>query len=127
MEQLTPTQIVQELEAYKNDNPQVFWLDDTFEYSHFGSKTGIILSFIYDGDELSQMKQNFDAKVSEIIANAPTNSTDYDVELYINDYIVDNCQYDKEGAAAADNGETLGNEQLAKSRCRRRASSSVAL
>lgn len=106
-------EISQALEAYKNDNPQVFWLDDTFEYSHFGSKTGIILSFIYDGDELSQMKQNFDAKVSEIIANAPTNSTDYDVELYINDYIVDNCQYDKEGAAAADNGETLGNEHNA--------------
>lgn len=106
-------EISQALEAYRNDNPQIFWLSDTFEYSHFGSKTGIILSFASEGDELSQMKQNFDAKVSAIVANAPTNATDYDVELYINDYIVDNCQYDKEGAAAADNGETLGNEHNA--------------
>lgn len=106
-------EISEVLEAYRNDNPQAFWLGDTFEYSHFGSKTGVILSFVSTGDELNQMKQNFDAKVSKIIANAPASHTDYDVELYINDYIVDNCEYDKDGAAAADNGETLGNEHNA--------------
>ena len=43
-------------------------------------------------------QSEFEAKVSEIAANAPSDATQFELEQYAHDYIIDNCEYDFEAA-----------------------------
>lgn len=83
------------LGAYEEDHPEAFWLSSSSRYSYvdYGDNLEVELNYILEGDELSEAKSEFDLKVEEIIEAAPSDSTDYQTEIYINDYIVDNCEY----------------------------------
>lgn len=83
------------LGAYEMDHPEVFWLDLSSRYSYidYGDSLEVELNFEFEGDELDSAKAQFNQKVDEVIAGAPADATDYQIELYINDYIIDNCEY----------------------------------
>ena len=101
------------LEFYKNDNPDVFWIRDDSPYSYVdnGDTVTIELEFKTTGDKLARQKVELDTKVRRIVSSAPKNGTDYEKELYINSYIVDNCQYDREAAELHKQKKIRGNEQ----------------
>lgn len=92
------TEVFEALEAYKNDHPEVFWLDSTYDYYYQDGQTNIKVPFVMENEELKAAKDEFDAKVEEILGNAPENVSDYELELYFNDYIVDNCEYNEKAA-----------------------------
>ncbi len=102
--------ITQALLAYQCDNPQVFWIDGTFEYYNSNGVTVLSLIFTIENANLINLRRELENKIDNIISSAPNDAGDYDIEFYINDYLVDNCEYDSEGATAASNGKTLGNE-----------------
>lgn len=91
----TETQMFESLGAYKNDHPEAFWLDSTYDYYHDNGKTSIKILFVMENEELENAKKTFDAELESILDNAPKNATDYELELYFNDYLVDNCKYNK--------------------------------
>lgn len=92
------TEMFESFEAYKNDHPDVFWLDSTYDYYYKEGQTNIKIPFIFENEKLEQAKEEFDEKVEEVLNNAPENASDYELELYFNDYIVDNCEYNKKAA-----------------------------
>lgn len=109
-EKVTEDQISLTLEAYTNDHPEVFWLDKTFKYSTGGETTDIYLSYTMRWDDLEVAKVKFNDKVNDIISKAPENASAYELEMYVHDYIIDNCEYDYE---SAESGETLAYENTA--------------
>lgn len=100
------------VEAYKNDHPEVFWLKSDFQYIDNYDSTSLFLSYSVqpdnsDPDRLKKAKEKFNKTVDKIIDSAPKNATDYELELYVHNYLVDCCVYDKEAAAAK---ELVGHE-----------------
>lgn len=109
---LNEMQLSEAVEAYKNDHPEVFWLKSDFEYIDNDDSTSLFLSYSVqpdnaDPDRLKKAKEKFNKTVDKIVDGAPKNATDYELELYANDYLVDNCVYDKE---AAESEELEGHE-----------------
>lgn len=109
---LNEMQLSEAVEAYKNDHPEVFWLKSDFQYIDNYDSTSLFLSYSVqpdnsDPDRLKKAKEKFNKTVDKIVDGAPKNATDYELELYANDYLVDNCVYDKE---AAESEELEGHE-----------------
>ena len=109
---LNEMQLSEAVEAYKNDHPEVFWLKSDFQYIDNYYSTSLFLSYSVqpdnsDPDRLKKAKEKFNKTVDKIVDGAPKNATDYELELYVNNYLVDNCVYDKE---AAESEEIEGHE-----------------
>lgn len=92
---LSVPQIKKILYAIQNDNPNIFWLSSTFSYRYSGNRTLIQLNSIFSKNEQEKALEKLNNKVSEIISTIPKDSTEYEAELLIHDYIVNNCRYKK--------------------------------
>ena len=104
---LNEKQLTEAVEAYRDDHPEIFWLKSDFEYIDNDDSTSLFLSYSVqpdnsDPDRLKKAKEKFNKTVDKIIDGAPKNVTDYELELYANDYLVENCVYDKEAAETED-------------------------
>ena len=86
------------VEAYEDDHPEVFWLDTSSRYSYidYGDSCEIRLRFIFEGDELEQAKNVLEQQIAAVIASAPETATDYELECFLNDYMISHCDYDRE-------------------------------
>ncbi len=87
------------LTAYKYDNPGKFWLKESFTSCEYDGGTIIRLCSYYSAEELTEKKEKFQNKVSEILGSLESGMSQYELELYIHDYLLENCEYD---SAAAD-------------------------
>lgn len=104
---LNEKQLTEAVEAYRDDHPEIFWLKSDFEYIDNDDSTSLFLSYSVqpdnsDPDRLKKAKEKFNKTVDKIIDGAPKNATDYELEIYANDYLVENCVYDKEAAETED-------------------------
>lgn len=95
-ENITLAAFDESLGAYEADHPEAFWLDLSSRYSYveYEGSTGFELNFELEGGELSEAKENFNKKIDEITASAPEEASDYQIEIFVNDYIINNCDYD---------------------------------
>ena len=85
------------IDAYIYDHPEIFWLDSKYLYwEDTDGSTSIEACYTIQGKELISAKKSFEAKLDEIISNAPKNATAYELELYVHDYLFNNCEYDDE-------------------------------
>lgn len=96
--ELSYRQLYEGIYAYKEDHPEVFWLTNSCKFYYEDGSTYISLNFLMDYQTRLNAQSELDAKVSEIVANAPTDATQFELELYAHDYIIDNCEYDFEAA-----------------------------
>ena len=106
--EMSERNICQALEAFCNDHPEIFWIYNCSYYTQSGS-TYLSLDFSVDSDSLQQACLDFDNRVDEIISGAPDNASDFELELYVHDYIIDNCDYDYESAELLSNDDYTGN------------------
>lgn len=83
------------LAAYENDHPELFWLstDSRYSYADNGGSLDISLSFSSTGSELEEKKQELENAVAAFKSEAPDNATDYEMEKFINTYLIDTCDY----------------------------------
>ncbi len=86
--------------AYEMDHPEVFWLNlsSRYKYVDYGGSLDIELNFELEGDELNAAKETFNQKIEEAVAQAPSDATDYQMEIFVNNYIIDNCEYQSEAS-----------------------------
>ncbi len=84
--------------AFLNDNPEIFWLDSTFSYYELDGHTYIRLKYTMDIDSRTKASQQLNETVENIISKMPGNLDQLQKELYIHDYLVDNCEYDDDAA-----------------------------
>ena len=108
----TPEKMTAIIELYKSDHPEVFWLNDqySYEYVTYSDYTEITPLFSVDQEALETARNRFDEAVDKILADAPVNGSDYEKELYVNEYLISHCFYDEE---AAKKEEVVANEQNA--------------
>ena len=88
------------LGAYEADHPEEFWLDlgSRYSYVEYSESIGFELNFELEGDELNTAKETFSKKVDEITASAPEEASDYQMEIFVNDYLIDNCDYQSDAS-----------------------------
>ena len=88
------------LGAYEADHPEEFWLDLNSRYSYidYGFSFSFKLNFEFEGDKLSAAKETFEQKLSEITGSAPQEASDYQIEIFANNYLIDNCSYDNDNS-----------------------------
>ena len=92
-------ELVNVVDAYEQDHPEVFWLNNSsrYQYSPYSHGLEVELSFSFEGDALREAKEEVEQAVADIIAGAPASATDYEIEMYLNEWIIYHCSYDKEG------------------------------
>lgn len=96
--ELSYRQLYEGIYAYKEDHPEVFWLTNSCKVYYEDGSTYISLNFLMDYQTRLNAQSELEAKVNEIVANVPTDATQFELELYAHDYIIDNCEYDFEAA-----------------------------
>lgn len=101
------------IEFYKDDHPEVFWIDDTepYYYAEEGELLTIRLNYRISGDKLTAAKQTLEEKVGQIVASAPGGADGYTLEMYVHDSIIDTCEYDAEATELHKEDKVRSNEQ----------------
>ena len=91
---LSVEQIKKVLHALQNDNPEIFWISKTFGCVYSENKMNIVkLYSIFSKSEKDACEVKLKNKIEEIISKIPKNSDDYEKELFLHNYIIDNCSY----------------------------------
>lgn len=83
------------LNAFTVDHPEVFWIDISSGYTYYEYEDRLCVSLHYStsGEELEKQRTELNAAVEKAAGVAPDNADDYEVELYLNDWLTDNCAY----------------------------------
>ncbi len=94
--------------AMINDHPDFFWMPYTYIIGEIADVNGsyVCIAFQIDEEEKQneylvdkqsreQMKQQFDAKIEEIVLRSEEFKSQYQKEKFFNDYLCDNTEYDE--------------------------------
>ena len=81
--------------AFLADNPQYFWLAQCDTISSGGKVTAVepYYDFIFTADELPAAKAAFDAATAKALSGITNDMSQYEIELYLHDYLVNNVKY----------------------------------
>lgn len=79
--------------AVENDHPELFWLSNKFDYSYSNDYASVTLYSEFSPKDKTKAQEQITSKTHEILDLVPQNCSEYDAELIIHDYIVDNCNY----------------------------------
>lgn len=90
---LTNSELRLLITAFCEDNPQVFWLDGKFSYSNDNGNTFLQMYSLLSADELTTYIEKLNSKISQVIASVPSYLSEYSIELFLHDYIINNCDY----------------------------------
>ncbi len=95
--QLSEAQLRMALVAFKNDNPQVFWIANVYSYGYSpdGKDTNVQLYSYVPQSQCNTMIQQLNNKVTAIMKEMPSGLSELDRELYLFDYITKTNTYDK--------------------------------
>lgn len=103
---LTEAQLRVVISAYFGDNPQVFWIDNNFEYASTDKKTVLQLYSFLSGREVEVYLGTLAGKVEGIISSLPRGLDEYTRELMLHDALIESCDY-------ADGVETIEDDYKA--------------
>lgn len=79
--------------AYESDNPQIFWLDNTFGYGKSEGSTVIQLYSYISAEECNSELRKLEKNVDKILNGLKPGLTEFERELYIHDSIVNLSVY----------------------------------
>lgn len=107
--ELSHRQLYEGISAYKEDHPENFWLKNNCRFYYENGNTCVSLNFLMDYETRISAQAELDEKVEEVTANAPSDASQFELEMYIHDYIIDNCKYDYESANSDEVSDNTGN------------------
>lgn len=107
--ELSLRQLCEGISAYKEDHPEVFWLNNNCIFYYDSGNTCVSLKFLMDYETRVNAKNEIDKRINEIVSNAPSGTTQFELELYAHDYIIDNCEYDYDWASSQVSDDNTGN------------------
>ena len=81
------------ISAYFCDHPQVYWIDNNFEYAVGSTKTVLQLFSFMSGREIELSAEKLSKKANEVISKAGRGLDEYERELFIHDRVVEACDY----------------------------------
>ena len=87
------------LRALTDDNPYMFWLSRTF--SHMVNEdemyTAVQAYSSFSPDKVREMRSELDAQINAFYSTVPEGLSDYELEKFTHDYIINHCEYDDSG------------------------------
>lgn len=91
---LTYLEVGEAIEAFKLDHPECFWLKNGFQFVDNEDYDCVTFRYSYENDDLINAKSKFDTAIQNFMDKAPVKSSDYEKELYANNFLVKNVVYD---------------------------------
>lgn len=76
------------------DNPDIFWVDFKYEYMVYSDSVAFSPKYRLTESEIKTMQDSVNDKIDEIMAEVDKLDSEYEKELFIHDYIVENTEYD---------------------------------
>ena len=74
--------------------PELFYINNTFNIKYGNDKYYIIFDYLYSEDEISRMQEKMDKAALKAIAAIDDDMTDWQKALVVHDYLILNCEYD---------------------------------
>lgn len=84
------------IKALQWDNPGIFWLAGKVSFSQSQGGSILKLNSVVSFEEYKKCVQDLSDTVSKILSSMPQTEQEYERELYIHDWLVNNCTYDSE-------------------------------
>lgn len=91
------------LEAFLMDNPQIFWVDNSFSYSTQNGVTSVQLYSPIDNETKNEYSSRLESVMNSLISAMPKGLSEFDRELYLHDYLIKICEYNKDVSSSYDN------------------------
>lgn len=86
------------VEAVKLDNPEIFYIASDYEYSTIGNEFWYKPKYLFNKTTIQQMQNRLSTQVDTILKDVINRSMDdYEKELVLHDYLVQNIVYDYDG------------------------------
>ncbi|MDO4200106.1 MAG: transglutaminase domain-containing protein [Clostridia bacterium] len=86
-------QIKKVLYAVQHDHPEIFWISSAFSYYTDKNSTTLKLSSTFSKSDWQSAANELNKKVFNILAKIPSGYTEYEKEMFIHNYVVENCAY----------------------------------
>ena len=86
-------QIKKVLYAVQHDHPELFWISSAFTYYTDQNSTTLKLSSTFSKNDWQSAANELNKKVFNILSKIPSGYSDYEKEMFIHDYIIENCDY----------------------------------
>lgn len=89
------TNVGRVVEAVLNDNPVLFWVENSYgcKYGPDGKVVEISLQYNEASKKLEQSRQKFEERAEAILSVARTLKSDYDKEKYVHDRLANSIEY----------------------------------
>jgi len=95
---LNPRELAMVISCVREDYPEAFWL--TGNCRHGTDENGRyfiqLISFLSPA-ELDGSIQTFNANIAKMIGSLPRGLREFDREMYVHDWLLENCQYEDKG------------------------------
>ncbi len=86
-------QMKKALYAVQHDHPEIFWISSAFTYYTDQNSTTLKLSSTLSKSDWQSAVNELNKKVFNILSKIPSGYNNYEKEIFIHDYIVENCNY----------------------------------
>lgn len=92
------------LVAVIDDHPEIFWMSSNvdLEMDYEASVTNVMMNSWYKADEVVNKMKELDAAFGEFYDELPSSMSAYESEVYVYEYIIDNCVYDEDVGSSDD-------------------------
>lgn len=90
---LKPEQADRVFEALLNDNPDLFFVGRRCSISTKGLQTTFSVEYTVEKSEYSALKQELNKACEKVISSLSDPQNEWQTELEIHDYIIENCEY----------------------------------
>lgn len=101
-EELTEAELRQVIVAFSLDKPHIFWLDNRFGYSNTTGNTILQLYSFLSAEEIEEYSEALHSKIKELHLGLLSDMTEYSREIYIHDWLRENCNYAEEVVKISD-------------------------
>lgn len=106
------------IDIFISDHPEIFWIDEEYNFEtigYVGDKYLISLDYAIENDVREAGIDAMKGAVESFLKTVPEGADDYEKELCINSWIIENCMYDDEAAEqeAEQNVYAVGHEHMA--------------
>lgn len=81
------------ISAFAFDNPQIFWIDNSFSYYANSSETYLQLASIMSATEAAEALEKMKRELSSMFSQMPGNLSQFDRELFVHDKLIEACEY----------------------------------
>ncbi len=99
---LEQEEIMLVLEAFTNDTPEVFWLDNYLTYYDNGYTMTVQFYSHLSDKEIKTYSEKIENNVNQMLSTLPEDLSEFERELYLHDELLSNCTYDYDAVEDTD-------------------------